>query len=284
MVARMLLAVMLVTAFFSLWLPNNESAAIMMLPITVLIIKEFAKVDKSFSLDCLSEANGNGPAGVANGMALKAAEQHCKCKQFSSANGKSKALASASSSSENASNTRAGKSDVDEMDDDEHVALNKIRLTTATMTSSGSGESDEEKGACGKDKASSRRSSTEGSDLVKCFSLGVGYAAIIGGNCSLIGGTTNILLKGFFDEKYPRDRLNFVTFMMFALPVSALVMLLTWVVLCYKWLPKRYWFTLAKRKTTRVSSDDEQEKGTAAADQQQTPYDKLTSKTSEPLT
>ncbi len=68
--------------------------------------------------------------------------------------------------------------------------------------------------------------------------------------------------KGFFDEKYPKDRLNFVTFMLFAFPVSAIVMFFTWLVLCYKWLPKRYWFTLASRKTTRVGSNDEQEKTT----------------------
>ena len=63
---------MLFTAFLSLWLPNNESAAIMMLPVTILIMKEFLKVDKSISSLNLIESNQK------NGMRIG---QGCNCKQ-----------------------------------------------------------------------------------------------------------------------------------------------------------------------------------------------------------
>jgi di/tricarboxylate transporter len=83
------------------------------------------------------------------------------------------------------------------------------------------------------------KDSSDGLNLLKAFSLGVGYAAIIGGSGSLIGGTTNILLKGYFDEKYPNDGLNFLSFMLFSFPVSLIMLAFTWVVLCYLWFPKR---------------------------------------------
>ena len=83
------------------------------------------------------------------------------------------------------------------------------------------------------------KESTDGLNLLKAFSLGVGYASIIGGSGSLIGGTTNILLKGYFDEKYPNDGLNFLSFMLFSFPFSLIMIAFTWIALTYLWFPKR---------------------------------------------
>ena len=91
------------------------------------------------------------------------------------------------------------------------------------------------------------KDSSDSLNLIKAFSLGVGYAAIIGGSGSLIGGTTNILLKGYFDEKYPNDGLNFLTFMLFSLPISIIILVFTWIMLCFLWFPKKYKLFLLKK-------------------------------------
>jgi di/tricarboxylate transporter len=72
---RILFAIMLITSFLSLWLPNNEAAAIMMLPITILIVKEFVKLDNSMSALNLIEANSKNLAAE-----LKISTD-CHCKQ-----------------------------------------------------------------------------------------------------------------------------------------------------------------------------------------------------------
>ena len=71
------------------------------------------------------------------------------------------------------------------------------------------------------------------------FALGVAYAATIGGNGMVIASMSNIVLKGFFDERYPNSGFNFLTFMLFSVPVSLLMILCSWVVLSYMWLPKK---------------------------------------------
>lgn len=71
---RILLAIMLITAFLSLWLPNNESAAIMMLPVTILIVKEFVKLDKSISTISLIQLNKQSMKDFRIG-------DDCQCKQ-----------------------------------------------------------------------------------------------------------------------------------------------------------------------------------------------------------
>ncbi len=65
---------MLITAFLSLWLPNNESAAIMMLPVTILIVKEFVKLDKSISTISLIQLNKQSMKDFRIG-------DDCQCKQ-----------------------------------------------------------------------------------------------------------------------------------------------------------------------------------------------------------
>lgn len=76
--------------------------------------------------------------------------------------------------------------------------------------------------------------------LMKGFCLGIAYAASIGGAGSLVGTTPNLLLKGYFDEKYPEGGLNFLTYMAFSCPVSIIMVFFTWIIMCVIWLPRKY--------------------------------------------
>ena len=74
--------------------------------------------------------------------------------------------------------------------------------------------------------------------------LSCSYSATIGGLGSLVGTAPNVFLKGFMDEHYPNSGLNFLTFGMFAAPVSIILIFLSWIWLSIMWLPREYLFTL----------------------------------------
>ena len=44
-------------------------------------------------------------------------------------------------------------------------------------------------------------------------------------------------IEGHFDKKYPEFNLNFLTFMLFAMPVSIIMIFLSWTWLNFRWLP-----------------------------------------------
>ncbi len=75
-------------------------------------------------------------------------------------------------------------------------------------------------------------------NLIKGFSLAITYSATICGTGSLIGTSSNIVFKGYFETKHPNDQLNFLTFMLFSLPISIVLVLCAWLILCFMWLPK----------------------------------------------
>lgn len=85
-------------------------------------------------------------------------------------------------------------------------------------------------------------------NLIKCFCLSITYAATIGGTGSLIGTSSNIVFKGYFEQSHPNDALNFLTFMLYSLPISMILILVCWAALCLIWLPKGYlkicWFEI----------------------------------------
>ena len=66
------------------------------------------------------------------------------------------------------------------------------------------------------------------------------YSASIGGMGSLVGTATNVVLKGHFDRFYPDSGLNFLRFMLFGLPVSIIMIIISWLWLSLRWLPRRY--------------------------------------------
>ncbi|CAF3438039.1 unnamed protein product [Rotaria socialis] len=73
----------------------------------------------------------------------------------------------------------------------------------------------------------------------KGFLLAVAYSATIGGLSSLVGTAPNIFVKGFADSQYKNTafRINFLNFLLFALPVALLML-----VLCWLWLQIFYNF------------------------------------------
>ncbi len=84
-------------------------------------------------------------------------------------------------------------------------------------------------------------------NLMKGFCLSICYAASTGGVGSLVGTTPNLILKGYFDEKYPNAGLNFITYMVYALPISVILVLFIWVVICLIWLPKQELLSFKKK-------------------------------------
>lgn len=75
---------------------------------------------------------------------------------------------------------------------------------------------------------------------LKGFLLSCSYSSTIGGLGSLVGTAPNILLKGYFDEHYSSTGLNFLSFSLFALPVSIILILVSWIWLSFRWLPREY--------------------------------------------
>lgn len=70
----------------------------------------------------------------------------------------------------------------------------------------------------------------EGSPLAGALMLGIAYAASIGGVATLIGTPPNAVLAGVLDRHYGLD-LGFGEWLLFALPLSVLMLALTWLYL-----------------------------------------------------
>lgn len=74
--------------------------------------------------------------------------------------------------------------------------------------------------------------------LMKGFCLAICFSATIGGSASLIGTSSNIVFKNHFDKYHPKDSLNFLTFMLFALPFAIFHLICAWLIICIMYLPK----------------------------------------------
>jgi hypothetical protein len=95
-------------------------------------------------------------------------------------------------------------------------------------------------------------------NLIKGFSLSITYAATICGTGSLIGTSSNIVFKGYFETNYPGDKLNFLTFMIYSLPISIVLLLCAWAILSVMWLPKGKFFSFnfsKKKKQNEISEN-----------------------------
>ncbi|KAK3581969.1 hypothetical protein CHS0354_023442 [Potamilus streckersoni] len=80
-------------------------------------------------------------------------------------------------------------------------------------------------------------------ELAKIFALGIAYAANAGGVATLTGTPPNIILKGYIDKFYRPYNidpgLTFANWLIFGLPTSVLVFLMTWLWLQLWYLRKR---------------------------------------------
>ena len=72
------------------------------------------------------------------------------------------------------------------------------------------------------------------------FILSCTYASTFGSLASLVKTVPNMLLKAFFDQHYPNAGFNFLTFSLFVLPVSIILLVISWLWLSFYWLPKEF--------------------------------------------
>ena len=66
--------------------------------------------------------------------------------------------------------------------------------------------------------------------------LGLAYSASIGGMMTLVGTTTNVMFKGYFEKNYGFE-INFLDWMMVGVPIGVLLLLITWWMLTYVIFP-----------------------------------------------
>ena len=89
-------------------------------------------------------------------------------------------------------------------------------------------------------------SSKPAKKLLTGFCISITYAASIGGTGSLVGTSTNLILKGYYDQHHPKAGLSFLTYMLFTMPSAVIMMSLAWMWLSFLWLPKKYFLGICK--------------------------------------
>ncbi|KAM4678349.1 solute carrier family 13 member 4 isoform 1-T1 [Discoglossus pictus] len=90
--------------------------------------------------------------------------------------------------------------------------------------------------------------------VCKCLSLSVSYAATIGGLTTIIGTSTSLIFLEHFNNRYPdAEVVNFGTWFVFSLPITVIMLLLTWVWMHWLFLGCNFRETcsLSKKKKTR---------------------------------
>ncbi|CAK9252668.1 unnamed protein product [Sphagnum jensenii] len=84
------------------------------------------------------------------------------------------------------------------------------------------------------------------------------YASSIGGQASLIGTSSNIFVKGYFETYHPTSGLNFLSFILYALPVSLVQLVAVWLILGGMFLPRqRFIFNFDKKDDSKNSTNTE---------------------------
>uniref|UniRef100_A0A8C9SP47 Solute carrier family 13 member 4 n=1 Tax=Scleropages formosus TaxID=113540 RepID=A0A8C9SP47_SCLFO len=90
--------------------------------------------------------------------------------------------------------------------------------------------------------------------ICKCLSLSITYAATIGGLITITGTSTNLIFAEHFNSRYPDAKvINFGTWFIFSLPISIIMLILTWVWLHFLFLGCNFKETcsLSKKRKTR---------------------------------
>ncbi|KAI1888471.1 hypothetical protein AGOR_G00185490 [Albula goreensis] len=90
--------------------------------------------------------------------------------------------------------------------------------------------------------------------ICKCLSLSITYAATIGGLITITGTSTNLIFAEQFNSRYPDAKvINFGTWFIFSLPISIIMLVLTWVWLHCLFLGCNFRETcsLSKKRKTR---------------------------------
>lgn len=88
------------------------------------------------------------------------------------------------------------------------------------------------------DPKSTPGSSVAGANFATCLMLGIAYAASIGGIGTLIGTPPNVVLAGYVERTYGQ-KVSFVAWMQFALPLVAVFLPVMWAFLTFVVFPVR---------------------------------------------
>ncbi|KAM4038305.1 solute carrier family 13 member 4 [Anomaloglossus baeobatrachus] len=97
--------------------------------------------------------------------------------------------------------------------------------------------------------------------ICKCLSLSISYAATIGGLTTIIGTSTSLIFLEHFKNRYPdAEVVNFGTWFVFSLPITVIVLFLTWIWLHWLFLGCNFRETcsLSKKKKTKHEELSEQ--------------------------
>lgn len=68
--------------------------------------------------------------------------------------------------------------------------------------------------------------------------LGLAFSASIGGMMTLVGTSTNVVFKGFFEETYG-VQIDFLDWMLIGVPLGIVLLFVTWILLCFIIYPCR---------------------------------------------
>ncbi len=86
--------------------------------------------------------------------------------------------------------------------------------------------------------------------------LAIAYSASIGGMSTLVGSPTNLVCPQILTLLYPgAPEISFSSWMVFALPVSAIMLVVVWVVIYQLFKPKKRWENLDRDHFRKAYSD-----------------------------
>ncbi|KAM6436789.1 solute carrier family 13 member 4 isoform 1-T1 [Liasis olivaceus] len=97
--------------------------------------------------------------------------------------------------------------------------------------------------------------------VCKCLSLSISYAATIGGLTTIIGTSTNLIFLEYFNNHYPNaDVVNFGTWFLFSLPISLIMLVLTWFWMHWLFLGCNFKETCSISKKKKTKREEMSEK------------------------
>lgn len=89
---------------------------------------------------------------------------------------------------------------------------------------------------------------TSSNNISKALLIGLAYAASIGGMATLVGTPTNMIFYREYLNRFPdNNEINFFSWIILALPVSLLLLLITYKTLCILFINKKYNVSLDKK-------------------------------------
>ncbi|XP_063165377.1 solute carrier family 13 member 4 [Candoia aspera] len=97
--------------------------------------------------------------------------------------------------------------------------------------------------------------------VCKCLSLSISYAATIGGLTTIIGTSTNLIFLEYFNNHYPNaEVVNFGTWFLFSLPISLIMLVLTWFWMHWLFLGCNFKETCSISKKKKTKREEMSEK------------------------